>query len=45
VADTLSKIKSFSGSSGDFTFDADGNAHKKVNFYVVQNSKIMPLKK
>ncbi len=45
VADTLSKIKSFNGSSGDFTFDADGNAHKKVNFYVVQNSKIMPLKK
>ena len=44
IASALSKIKSFKGSSGDFTFDSDGNAHKKVNFYVVKNGKTEPLK-
>jgi branched-chain amino acid transport system substrate-binding protein len=42
VTKALSKITKFSGASGEFTFDRDGNAHKKANFYVVKNSKAVP---
>ncbi len=45
IAEALSKIKEFKGASGDFTFDKDRNAHKKVNYYEVKNSKVMPLVK
>lgn len=45
VAEALSKIKEFKGFSGDITFDADGNSHKPILYYLIKNSKITPLEK
>ncbi len=45
VAMALRNIKEYKGSSGDMTFDADGNAHKPALYYQVKNGKIVPFLK
>lgn len=42
VTKALKDIKEYKGSSGNMTFDADGNAHKSALYYQVKEGKIIP---